>query len=49
METYYDKDYSLSKMQTDAYVKDPRFEVIGVTVCDGVLPPLWFSGTMEQT
>ena len=29
METYYDKDFSLSKMQTDAYVLDKRFEVIG--------------------
>ncbi len=32
METYYDKDYSLSKMTTEAYVRDPRFEVIGVGV-----------------
>ena len=32
LETYYDKDYSLSKMTTEAYVRDPRFEVIGVGV-----------------
>ena len=31
-ETYYDKDYSLSKMTTEAYVRDPRFQVIGVGV-----------------
>ena len=31
-ETYYDKDYSLSKLQTDAYILDPRFEVIGVGI-----------------
>ena len=26
-ETYYDQEYSLSKMTTEAYVRDPRFEV----------------------
>lgn len=31
-ETYYDTDYSLSKMSTEAYIRDPRFEVIGVGV-----------------
>lgn len=29
-ETYYDKDYSLSKMTTQEYIHDPRFEVIGM-------------------
>ena len=31
-ETYYDKAFSLSKMTTEAYIRDPRFEVIGVAV-----------------
>ena len=31
-ETYYAKDYSLSKLTTEQYVRDPRFEVIGVAV-----------------
>lgn len=31
-ETYYDKDYSLSKMTTEAYIRDPRFQIIGVGV-----------------
>ena len=29
-ETYYAADYTLSSMTTEAYVRDPRFEVIGV-------------------
>ena len=28
-ETYYDSDYSLSKLSTEEYVNDPRFETIG--------------------
>ena len=31
-ETYYDKDYSLSKMTTEAYIRDPRFQIIGVGI-----------------
>lgn len=31
-ETYYGGDYTLSKMTTEQYVRDPRFEVIGVGV-----------------
>lgn len=48
-ETYYDKEYSLSKLSTEAYVRDPRFEVIGVSVKVDNEPPQWFSGTMEET
>lgn len=48
-ETYYDKDYSLSKMQTDAYLKDPRFEVVGVCVKVNDDDPQWFSGTFDET
>ena len=31
-ETYYAQDYSLSKMSTEAYVRDPRFEIICVGI-----------------
>jgi len=31
-ETYYDKSYSLSKMTTEEYINDPRFQVIGVGI-----------------
>lgn len=48
-ETYYDKDFSLSKMQTDAYVLDPRFEIIGVSLKKDKTSPIeWFSGTREE-
>lgn len=33
-ETYYDKDFSLSKMQTDAYVMDDRFQTIMICLMD---------------
>lgn len=48
-ETYYDKDYSLSKMTTDGYVRSPRFETMGVSVAEGDNPPVWFSGTEKET
>lgn len=48
-ETFYDKDYSLSKMQTDEYILDGRFEIIGVCVAVNDEEPQWFSGTFEET
>ena len=32
LETYYDQDYSLSKMTTEEYVRDERFEVVGLAI-----------------
>jgi DNA polymerase len=49
METYYDRDYSLSKITTEEYIRDPRFEVIGVSVKVNDEPAEWFSGTRKQT
>jgi DNA polymerase I-like protein with 3'-5' exonuclease and polymerase domains len=44
-ETFYDADYSLSKMTTEAYIRDDRFEVIGLSVkCGHTNPPMWYSG-----
>lgn len=51
-ETYYDRSFSLSKMQTDAYVKADEFEIIGVSVLlnDGGPEDVeWFSGTELDT
>jgi DNA polymerase len=48
-ETYYDKQYSLSKMTTEEYIRDPWFEVIGVAVQVDDGEPDWFSGTKEKT
>ena len=31
-ETYYAKDFSLTRMTTEEYINDPRFEVIGVGI-----------------
>jgi DNA polymerase len=43
-ETYYDREYSLSKMTTEAYIRDPRFEVIGVCVKVNDFATDWYSG-----
>ena len=43
-ETYYDKDYSLSKMTTEEYINDSRFEVIGVGIKYDDLQPEWYAG-----
>jgi DNA polymerase len=48
-ETYYDKEFSLSKLTTEEYVRDDRFEVIGVSVQVGEQKPEWFTGTFEET
>lgn len=48
-ETYYDKEYSLSKLTTEEYIRDPRFEVIGISIKIDDGPAQWFTGTMEET
>jgi DNA polymerase len=47
-ETYYAQDYSLSKITTEEYVRDPRFQVIGVGVKKNDQRTEWFSGTRGQ-
>lgn len=43
-ETYWDKDFSLSKMTTESYIRDPQFEVIGVSIKKDNGPIEWVSG-----
>ena len=47
-ETYYDKDYSLSKLTTEEYIRDPRFEVIGVGIKVNNEGTQWASGTHDE-
>ena len=48
-ETYYSKDYSLSKLSTEEYVNDARYETIGFAVSVDGAEPEWFSGTHAET
>jgi DNA polymerase I-like protein with 3'-5' exonuclease and polymerase domains len=47
-ETYYAPDFSLSKLTTEEYVRDDRFEVIGVAVQVNDDEPVWKSGTHAE-
>lgn len=40
-ETFWDSDYALKKLTTEAYVRDPRFETIGVGVKWDGQPSIW--------
>lgn len=40
-ETFYSKDYSLSKMTNEAYIRDPRFETIMVGLKLNDRPAIW--------
>ena len=44
LETFYDKDYSLSKLTTEAYINDPRFELIGLSIKKNDCTTEWYSG-----
>jgi len=48
-ESYYSKDYSLSKMTTEEYVRDEQFETIGIAVKVNDEPAQWFSGSDTDT
>tara|TARA_R110001606_G_scaffold73075_5_gene168401 strand:- start:1591 stop:3417 length:1827 start_codon:yes stop_codon:yes gene_type:complete len=47
-ETFYDRDYSLSKLTTENYVRHRDFEVIGVAVKQWDEKTEWVSGTHAQ-
>ena len=48
-ETYYDKDFSLSKVTTEEYIRSELFETIGVAVRVNDGETQWFSGTEKET
>ena len=47
-ETYYDRQFSLSKITTEEYIRSPEFETIGVAVKENDGETRWFSGTHEE-
>ena len=47
-ETYYDREFSLSRLTTEEYVRDQNFEVIGVGVKINDEETNWYSGTHEE-
>jgi DNA polymerase len=47
-ETYYDRAFSLSKITTEAYIRSPQFETIGVAVKVNDNPAVWYSGTYKE-
>lgn len=47
-ETYYDKQFSLTRLTTEEYIRDERFQTIGVAVKRNEEPTVWFSGTKSE-
>jgi DNA polymerase I-like protein with 3'-5' exonuclease and polymerase domains len=47
-ESFYDKTYSLSRLTTESYIRDPRFQVILVAVKRNDEPTQWFTGTHAE-
>jgi len=47
-ETYYAQGFSLSGMTTEEYIRDDRFQVIGVGIKKNEEPTQWISGTHDS-
>ena len=47
-ETYYDQQFSLTKLTTEEYIRDDRFQEIGVAVAVDGNRPEFFTGTHEE-
>lgn len=49
LETYYDPKtgYTLSKMTSEEYIRDPRFEIVGFSMGWKGQPKQWFSGDLD--
>ena len=48
-ESFYDREYSLSKITTEEYIRSSKFETIGVAVKANDGPAEWFSGDFNAT
>lgn len=49
IETFYSKDYSLTKLTTEAYIRDPQFQIIGVSTKVNGGPATWHSfATLQE-
>lgn len=46
-ESYYADDYTLSKTTAEHYIRDPRFEIIGVSFAYLGEKPQWYSGDLD--
>ena len=44
LETYYDRSFSLSKITTEEYIRDPQFQTIGLGIKYDDEPPQWIAG-----
>jgi len=44
-ETFYDDHYSLRKMTTEEYIRDPQFQVIGFSLIQDHQPAEWVTGS----
>ena len=42
LESFYSREIGFSKLTTEAYVKDPQFEVIGMGIKLGTGPTIWY-------
>lgn len=42
LETFYSREFSLTKLATEHYVRSPEFETIGIAIGFGDEPPVWY-------
>jgi DNA polymerase len=47
-ETFYARDYSLTKLTTEEYLRSDRFQIIGVAVKENDDEAVWFSGSDRE-
>jgi len=47
-ETFYARDYSLTKLTTEEYLRSDRFQIIGVSVKENDGEAVWFSGSDKE-